>query len=493
MRFLGRSLTALFLLAVTAGLLALAGDVVYSALEARWAKQSRTMPQRERVYAVNVVTVTPGTITPVLTSFGELRSRRTLDLRISAGGTVTMLAAGMVEGGRVERGELLLRLDPTDFEAALDVARTDAIEAEADRIDAEAALMLARDDLANAERQAELRNAALARQIDLVSRGVGTEAAVETAALAAATAEQAVLSRRQALANAEARVTQAVNALARRQISLADAERRLAETELFAEFSGTLSEVSVVEGGLVTPNERIGQIVDAQALEVSFRVSTAQYTRLLDGEGRLAPAEISVRLDLTGVDLVTQGRIERESAAVGEGQTGRLLFARLDEAGGFRPGDFVTVEIREPALDRVALLPAAALDAAGRVLVVGENDRLEEAQVELMRRQGDDVLVRAPGLEGRAVVAERTPALGAGIRVKPIRPAGEGEGEGAAPAVPEEPELIELSAERRAALVAYVEANQMMPADVKTRILNALTEDKVPAKMVERLESRMGG
>jgi multidrug efflux pump subunit AcrA (membrane-fusion protein) len=489
MRFLGRSLTAVFLVAVTLGLLTLAGDMIYSALKHRWAQQSSPMPARERVFVVNVITITPETVTPVLTAFGELRSRRTLELRTSAGGTVTMLAEGFVEGGKVEAGEVLLRLDPTDFEAALEVARTDVVEAQADRLDAETALTLARDDLANAEKQADLRAAALTRQRDLVSRGVGTEAAVETAELAAASAEQAVLSRRQALANAEARVNQAENMLARRNISLADAERRLAETVMIAEFTGTLSQVSVVEGGLVTQNERIGQIVDAQALEASFRVSTAQYSRLLDSAGRLVPAEIAVRLDVAGVDLVTTGRIERESAEVGEGQTGRLLFAKLDEARGFRPGDFVTVEIREPALDGVVVLPATALDAAGRVLALGENDRLEEAQVELLRRQGDAVLVRAPGLAGREVVAERTPSLGPGIRVRAARPVTGGE----EPPAPEEPEMIELSPERRAALVAFVEGNQMMPADVKSRILTALKQDKVPAQMVERLESRMGG
>ncbi len=489
MRFLRRSLTGIFLLAVSLGALAMAGDIVWSALQDRWSRESRPSPARERIFAVNVVAIEPATVTPVLTSFGELRSRRTLDLRASAGGTVTLLAEGFAEGGTVEKGQLLLRIDPTDFEAALEVAQTDLLEAEADRLDAESALVLARDDLASARKQAALRTAALTRQRDLVERGVATEAAVETAELALASAEQAELSRRQALANAEARVSQTRNMLARRQIAVADAERRLAETEMFAEFSGTLNEVSVVQGGLLTPNERIAQIVDPDTLEVSFRVSTAQYARLLSADGQLIRAAVTVRLDVSGVDLVAQGRIDRESAGVGEGQTGRLLFARLDQAKGLRPGDFVSVEIREPAIDRVAVLPASALDAANTVLVLGENDRLEQVGVELLRRQGDKVLVRAPGLTGREVVAERTPVLGAGIRVRAVRRNGDDNA-----AVPEpEPEMIALTEERRAALIAFVKDNQRMPAEAKERILKALQEDKVPAQMLERLEGRMGG
>ncbi len=191
--------------------------------------------------------------------------------------------------------------------------------------------------------------AALERQQNLSSRGVGTDAAVETAELAASAAGQAVLSSRQAIASAEARVDQAETSLERVRIALAEAERGLSDTQIFAGFAGTLAEVSVVEGGLVANNERLAQIVDADALEVAFRVSTPQYARLLDETGRLTEAEVDVSLDIFGVDLATTGKITRESAAVGEGQTGRLLFARLDEAKGFRPGDFVTVRIMEAA------------------------------------------------------------------------------------------------------------------------------------------------
>ena len=61
----------------------------------------------------------------------------------------------------------------------------------------------------------------------------------------------------------------------------------------------------------------------------------------------------------------------RDGAAVGDGQTGRLLFATLERTAGFKPGDFVTVTIEEPPLDAVARLPATALDAADEVLALG--------------------------------------------------------------------------------------------------------------------------
>ena len=234
--------------------------------------------------------------------------------------------------------------------------------------------------------------------------------------------------------------------------------------------------------------ESLAQLIDPGALEVAFRVSTPQYTRLLTENGQLVGADVTASIDILGVNLEAKGAISRESAAVGEGQTGRLLFARLDDAPGFRPGDFVSVRIEEPALDRVARLPASAVDAAATVLVVGEEDRLESAEVEVLRREGDSVIVRARGLGGREVVAERTPLLGAGIRIRPIRRSESG-------AVQPEPapEMLALDPERRARLVAFVENNQFMPAEAKARVLAQLQSEMVPARVVERIESRMGG
>jgi hypothetical protein len=52
---------------------------------------------------------------------------------------------------------------------------------------------------------------------------------------------------------------------------------------------------------------------------------------------------------------------------------------------------------------------------------------------------------------------------------------------------------VALTPERRAALIAFVEGNDRMPAEAKTRILAQLAEDQVPTRVIERLESRMGG
>lgn len=483
MRFLRKSLTGLFLLSVTLGLLAYAGLMVRESVRARMAQDAFVPQARERVFAVNVVPVAFQTVTPVLSAFGEVKSRRTLELRATASGAVVELDPAFVEGGQVAAGQLLARIDPADAQSALDRAESDLLDAQAEQREADRALVIARDELVAADQQVTLRETALRRQRDLLERNVGTAAAVESAELALASERQSVLTRRQAVATAEARIDQAATRLRRAEIARDEARRQLEDTEIRAEFAGTLSDVTVVAGGLVSANEKLAQLVDPQALEVAFRVSTQQYARLLDDAGHLVQAPVSATLDLFGTNIIARGRISRDSAAVGEGQTGRQLFATLEAARGFKPGDFVTVSVEETPLESVARLPATAINAASEVLVVGAENRLDTVAVDLLRRQGDDVLVRGRALAGSLVVAQRTPLLGAGIRVKPLQ----------GDATPEPPAMVELTEERRARLVAFVQANTRMPKAAKARILTQLEQKRVPADMVERLESRIGG
>ena len=470
MRFLRYSLAGLFLVAMTGALLVYAGSLIYGAVEVRMNEEPRPSRTRERIFAVTVIPAQAGQERPVLTTFGQINSARTLELRAAAAGTILDISENFVDGGEVSAGEILLQIDPAEAQSARDRAASDLTDAQMEAEEAARALSLAQDELEAAREQAALRERAFERQQDLSERGVGTSAAVETAELAASSARQSVLARRQAVAQAEARIAQAATRINRAEIAQADAQRRLDNTVITAEFAGSLSGVSIVKGGLVNNNERLANLIDPKQLEVSFRVSTAQYARLLDEGGVLRPAD---------------GTISRDSAAVGEGQSGRLIFATLASAPGFKPGDFVRVEVVEPPVNGVVRLPASALGSDGEVLLIGEGDRLEALPVELVRRQGDDVLVRAAGLDGRDVVKARTPLLGAGIKVNPLR--------GAEASEIRDVETVALDPERRARLIAFVEGNERMPQEAKSRILARLAETEVPAQMVQRIESRMGG
>ena len=485
MRFLGRGLIGLLLFSLALGLLGLAGNTIKIAVQDRMNQEPRSQKARERTFAVKVVPAEVTSINPTLNAFGEIQSRKTLDLRMAASGQIQELSTNFVEGGSVKSGELLIRLDDSDYQTAVDLAENNLIDAKNEVMEAARNLSFSKEELAAAEEQEKLRLRALTRQKDLVERGVGTAAALENAELSASGATQAVLSRKAAVDQAKNRGAQAETRLVRAELALKDAKRKLEDTKLYAEFSGLLSGVSLVKGGIVSANERLGQLIDPEVLEVSFKISTQQYTRLLNDNGELLKAPVSVALTNTEQGLNADGVIIRDSASVAKGQTGRQVYAKLTKSVGFKPGDFVAVKVEEPTLNWVVKLPSTALDASNNVLLLGEGERLEEAQVKLMRRQGNEVIVRSRDLSGKEIVAQRTPVLGAGIKVKAIRSGEENE--------VAEVEMLELTEERRAKLISAIETNGYIPKTVKERIIGQLTQPKVPADVVARIESRMGG
>jgi multidrug efflux pump subunit AcrA (membrane-fusion protein) len=426
MRFVARSLTGLMLLVVTLALLGAAAIVVGSAVRDSRAPGGPARPAEERVVAANLQALTPSEVVPRITAYGKVEARQTLDLRLPQAGTVVWVAESFRDGGVVTRDERLLQIDPVPAEEALELARANVAEAEAAAAAALLAVDLAAEELDVAAAQTALRQQALERQVDLDAQGAGSPQAVETAKLAVSSSAQAELSRKQALALARERVDQTAAAVTRADIALAEAGRRLADTVLHAGIGGRVEGVTVVPGAVVTANEGVGRIIDPSALEIALRLSTAQYSRLLDPSGALRPSPVGIVLPGLSAEVRLSGRLDRVAAAVGEGQTGRLVFATLDPVasgtGLLKPGDFVEVTIEGAAVSDAAVVPATAVGRQGTVLALGPDDRLEEVAVEVLGRQGDAIIIAVGRLAGREIVTERSAFLGAGIRVRPVRP-----------------------------------------------------------------------
>jgi hypothetical protein len=56
--------------------------------------------------------------------------------------------------------------------------------------------------------------------------------------------------------------------------------------------------------------------------------------------------------------------------------------------------------------------------------------------------------------------------------------------------------MVSLDPDQRAALIARIEANTRMPERMRTRILSALSQEQVPARLLRRLSEarqRQGG
>ena len=155
----------------------------------------------------------------------------------------------------------------------------------------------------------------------------------------------------------------------------------------------------------------------------------------MDDRGQVNKLPVKVVLELGERKVEAPGHIERADAVVGAGQSGRLMFARLDANPNsvLRPGDFVTVRIQEESLDNVAELPATAITEDGRILMVGKDQRLTEHRARIVRRQAMPcwcAMYRlankwcssgchkfAAGVRIKASLADETPASGGAVRV----------------------------------------------------------------------------
>ncbi len=480
-------MSGLILAAITFGLIGFGLWRLQDSIGAYEAWQGE--PARERSYTVEVTTLRPETVRPVIAAYGEVRAWRMLEIRAAAAGPITRLSPRFRDGASVAAGEPLFAIDPTDYRRRVRDAKVGLVQAETDLAEARESFVLAAAESRIAKRQLGFKDSDLARKRALKGKGIVAPLALDEARNAVAVAQQSLNARLKAELAARTRIRTADLAVQRAKIALEDAEKALADARYRAPFSGPLTDVVATLGRRVSQNEVLGTLIDPTTLEVSFRVTDEAFGRLLakGGGSALKPLKVVARLDLGTRRIEVVGALERAGALSKLAEGGRTVFARIDTAGEtvLRPGDFVTVEVEEEPIRNVAVIPAEAATQDGKVFLVDADNRLEEVVARILRRQADTLVVT--GLPfGRRYVNARLPYLGAGVAVQP-RETG-AEPETAAPGA-----MILLDTERRRALIAFVEGRGRIAGPVKQRILARLAEPKAPAAMVERLEAGING
>ena len=102
--------------------LAIAVVATTGLLAFNWVMNRPEAPQRmnrERTFTVNVVDAVQGTHRADITTYGQVMAARTLDLRTQVQGQVFEVSPNFVVGGEVSAGEVLVRIDPFAYDAAV--------------------------------------------------------------------------------------------------------------------------------------------------------------------------------------------------------------------------------------------------------------------------------------------------------------------------------------------------------------------------------------
>jgi RND family efflux transporter MFP subunit len=308
-------------------------------------------------------------------------------------GRVEAVGRSFAEGSSFRRGETLLQIDARDYELA--VAQAEAAVAQARvRLDRE----LAEAELARSEWR------------DL---GLGEASPLAT--------------RQPQLAEAEA-------SLAAAEANLEMARLSLERTSVRAPFDGRLRRKLSDLGQYVRPGAALAEIYSTAYAEVPLPVAQRDFAFLDVGweDGTNQGPQVRFRSSIAGEEHIWGGRIVRAGNEIDSRTRMLTVYARIDDrlsvgAETRLPlpvGAFLDAEIQGRMAAGVVVVPRAVLREGDRLLVVDEESRLRFREVEVLRLQDEDALIRAGLEEGELVClsAIAAPVDGMAVRTVPEVP-----------------------------------------------------------------------
>lgn len=371
--------------------------LIFAALLGRWILVE-TRPPVEKVDnvratpRVRVVPVEPETVQLNVSTHGTVRPRMESELIPQVSGPVVTVSPQLVSGGFFREGDVLIEVDPRDYQAALERAR--------------AALVRARSEHDRAAK-------ALERRSGLSKRGVASDSQMD-----------------------DARNAEQITAAAQReaQAALELAERDLERTRMKAPFDGRVREESVGVGQFVTRGTPIAKLYATDYVEVRLPIPDRQLAFLdlpLAGQEDGVPPVVRLYANFAGGEHVWEGVIERTEGEIDPQSRMVHVVARVeapyesDEQDPGRPplavGLFVRAEIEGRAFDDAVVLPRSALHGEDRVWIVDREGRLRERTVHVLRTARDEVVVAGGLHSGEQVVVSPVDAAVEGMTVEPLR------------------------------------------------------------------------
>lgn len=392
---------------------------------------------QEKTWPVITQKITFSDFTPVLKLYGETIAGRKVELRSLVAGEIKTVGKNLREGGSVNKGEILLELDPFHFEGAVTDAQARLDEAEAKLQEIIATIALERDGLKRAEEQLKLAQKDLARAIPLARKGTVTQKLADDRRLVVSQRQQSAEKSRNNLIVQQARADQQKATIARLGWSVRQAKRNLENTVLRAPYNAYISALNAEIGRYISVNDRVATLFDRDRIDVRFTLSDQQYGRITAAEGDLIGRAIEVIWHVGGAPIKYQGQIDRVSAEISSETGGVALLGRIDYSSqqrmagenkpkashankatiaNIRTGAFVEIRLKDRTYNQVARVPQTAIYNGDLVYVV-EQQRLVPRRVEIIGAVERTVLIRGALKAGEKIITTRLTKAGKGVRV----------------------------------------------------------------------------
>ena len=191
-------------------------------------------------------------------------------------------------------------------------------------------------------------------------------------------------------------------------------EERLDKFTVRAPFDGVVVGALVQPGSMVRAGQPLGTLVGTGTFEVKSAVHARHLARLSEGDG------VSL-VDESGGEVAI-GRVARISGNVDPTTQSASVFCEVSETPGqpLRDGRFLSGVVLGNELEGVMALNEALLEGDGAQVYVIRDGKLDLADVEVVHRDADVVLVR--GLEpGTKVLAEPISGAYLGLLVELVQ------------------------------------------------------------------------
>lgn len=331
-----------------------------------------------------------------VTAFGSIQADQTVDMQPQVSGRVIVLSPNLVLGGLVEKDEALLKIDPADFQLAIEQA-----EAAVTRAQFELEVEQGRQIVA--KREWELLDPSLK------STEMGGDLAL----------------RRPHLKEKQASLRSAQSTLEKAKL---DYER----TELKAPFQALVLREMAEVGQLVTPQTNVATLVATEAFRVQVSIPYAwlkwiTVPRTEDETGSLAV----IKREVGSSDaLIRYGYVIRILGDLDpNGRMVRLL-VRVDDPLGLRNEElrdspllldtYVRVELLGPFVDNVYVIPRKAVREGDKVWIINNENQLEVKPINVLFGRETDVVVDRGVLPGDRIVTSPIPTAIPGMLLKAI-------------------------------------------------------------------------
>ncbi len=344
---------------------------------------------------VEVMEAVPTDQQVYVSASGNVKPAQSIVLQPQVSGEVIEVSDKFVPGGLFKKGEIMLKIEPRDYQYAVDQKKGEVAQAE---------LSL---------KEEKGRQSVAEREWDLLGKESQTTELGRTLAL------------RQPHIQAQKAALQAAKS------SLEQSQLDLERTVIRAPFNALIREEQVDIGQQVSPQSQLATLVgtDQYWVEALVQGSDLPWTFIpevnakegskaeviFEGESGFEIRREGEVVQLLG-DLKTGGRMARLLVAIDdplrrqseENQRGFPLFLN----------SFVRLEIEGPVLENVFVLPEKLIQEHNRIWIMNQEEQLEIRQVEILKRIPNGVILRDGLQEGEQIVTSRisTPIPGMALR-----------------------------------------------------------------------------